>query len=77
MAGASILCQSPRRPILILDLRAKLAKCHGFYPCGGIACVRLRLILQTLVSHVIGYALTLISHANGYALTHYVTLLTV
>ena len=55
--------------------------CNGFYPlshpCEGIACVRLRLILLTLVSHVIGYALTLISHANGYALTHYVTLLTV
>ena len=48
---------------------------HG--PCEGIACVRLRLILLTLSSHVIGYALTLISHANGYALTHYVTLLTV
>ena len=45
--------------------------------CEGIACVRLRLILLTLVSHVIGYALTLISHANGYALTQYVTLLTV
>ena len=58
-----------------------LACCNGFYPlshpCEGIACVRLRLILLTLVSHVIGYALTLISHANGYALTQYVTLLTV
>ena len=51
--------------------------CHEFYPCGGIACVRLRLILLTLSGHVIGYALTLISHANGYALTQYVTLLTV
>ena len=49
-----------------------LSMSHG--PCEGIACVRLRLILLTLV---IGYALTLISHANGYALTHYVTLLTV
>ena len=48
---------------------------HG--PCEGIACVRLRLILLTPSSHVIGYALTLISHAIGYALTHYVTLLTV